>query len=154
MQNRQTINPNFNANDIRGKAGIISQQLRDVVPETMKEICNDIVYYSNEYNVNAIAVASIIRLESGNNTSRLARERNNLGGITDKSGKYRTFNSKTECIEYMVRLLKTQYLSEDGKFYNGYSLKNVNELYCPNDKYDWSKKVTNMACTMLANIQK
>lgn len=153
VENKQ-VKPNFNANDIRGVAGITSQQLRNATPQTMNEICNDIVYYSNAYGVNALAVASIIRLESANNTSRLATTKNNLGGITDGNGKYRSFDSKTQCIEYMVRLLKTQYLDPQGKFYRGYSLRNINELYCPNDKYDWSKKVSSMAKTMLSNIQK
>lgn len=145
--------PNFNKNDIRGLANISVSELRSVVPKTMESLCNDIVYYSNHYGINALAVCGIIRQESGNNTSRLAKQNNNLGGITNGQGSYRTFKSKTECIEYMVRLLKTNYLTPTGKYFNGYSLREVNELYCPGDKYEWSNQVALMGNTMLSKIK-
>lgn len=149
----QQTTPNFNKNDIRGLANITVNQLRSVVPKSMEPLCNDIVYYSNHYGINALAVCGIIRQESGNNTSRLAQQSNNLGGITNGNGGYRTFKSKTECIEYMVRLLKNNYLTPTGKYFNGYSLREINELYCPDDKYEWSNQVALMGNTMLQKIK-
>ena len=144
----------FNKEDIRGSAKVTSEALRKVVPETMKEIVNDIVYFSEVYGVNALAITGIIRQESGNNTSRLANSKNNLGGIKFSTGEYRTFKSKTECIEYMVKLLKNNYLSPDGKYFNGYSLRDINKLYCPDDGYFWSKQVSIMATKMMNDIKK
>lgn len=146
------LTPNFNSNDIRGSAEVTIEQLEQVVPNSMVDIIDDIVELSEQYDINSIAVTSIIRHESGNNTSWLAVNKNNLGGIKFNSN-YASFETKFDCIEYMVKLLKEKYLSEDGKFFNGYSLKSVNKLYCPGDGYYWSTQITDMSNKMLKDIQ-
>lgn len=140
----------LNTDDIRVLSGVTSKEMRMVVPETMKDIVNDIVYYSNQYGINEYIFTAIIRLESGNNTSKYAVERNNLGGIKI-NGKYHYFNNKTECIEYMARLLSNQYLSEDGKYYNGTSISDVCIKYNGTD--EWTSQVQSIANKMYKDIE-
>lgn len=140
----------LNTDDIRVLSGVTSEKMRMVVPKTMEDIVNDIVYYSNQYNINEYVFTAIIRLESANNTSKYATERNNLGGIK-VNGKYRYFNNKTECIEYMAKLLSKQYLSEDGKYYNGTSISDVCIKYNGTD--EWTNQVQSIANKMYKDVK-
>lgn len=142
--------PTFDSSDLTVKAQITSEQLRNVLPKTMTELANDIVWYSELNGINSLFVASLIRQESGNNTSGLTTKNNNVGGIKI-NGKYHKFETKSKCIEYMTSLLKEQYLTDSGKFFNGYSVKSVSKLY--NDGCeDWTKDIISMSNDMKNKI--
>ena len=142
----------FTPYDVTISSGVTVNDLRKVVPETMKDIVNDIVYYSNQYGVNELFLTSIIRLESGNNTSTMAQNKNNLGGIRNKSGNYHSFSSKQNCIEYMAKLLSNDYLNESGKYYNGKSIESVCINY--NGTHEWCSQVESISLKMYNDIRK
>ena len=105
------------------------------------------------YNVNAILMLAIIRLESGNGGSALARNQNNLGGITAPRNSvtvYRSFDSKDECVFFMARLLGEQYLYENGRFFNGYTLTDIAVRYSVSS--NWSTLVRDIMFEIQHNL--
>lgn len=86
-----------------------------------------------QYGVNAGLLASICMHESGNGSSRLAREQNNVGGVRIAgSTQFRTYNSVDDCIMHMAKFLKSGYLDKGLT-----SLAQVGAKYCPtNDPTD------------------
>ncbi|MFR2717490.1 MAG: glucosaminidase domain-containing protein [Anaerococcus obesiensis] len=82
--------------------------------------------------------------ETGNGHSYLAKTKNNLFGFNaidqDPINSANTFKDKGESIDHVAKFLKENYLSEDGKYYNGISTKSIGKLYHP----EWSNKVDYM----------
>ena len=140
---------NIKAQDMRKKSQVTEEQLRAYLQRfpnlSGTGIEGALIEAQNEYNVNAILILAIIRLESGNGRSSLARNNNNLGGIVAPSGSvavYRSFDSKRDCVIFMARLLGEHYLSEGGRFFNGYTLTDINKKYSVSDT--WSTKVSDI----------
>lgn len=79
-----------------------------------------------KYGVNAAFIAAIARAESGG-TSSLAKNNNNLTGITNPGGHgFRKFNSVDECLEYTAKLIKTNYIDK-----NLTTIAQIHKKYCP-----------------------
>ena len=105
----------------------------------LKGLDKAIIDAQDTYEVNGIFLLAIIRLESGNGTSRLAKKQNNLAGIKRSKHSYRSFASKEECIYYTADLLHRQYLTEGGRYYYGKTVRGVNIKYC--SSFTWAKKI-------------
>ncbi|MDD3172187.1 MAG: hypothetical protein PHF63_00710 [Herbinix sp.] len=94
-----------------------------------EDIAQAILDIEKDYNINAFAVIGIMKTEAGIKIdSHYAKNNNNLFGIYDsKAKRYRSFNSKEECIHYFGKLIS-------GKSYFGrgnYTLKDINPTYNP-----------------------
>ena len=116
----------------------------------LQTLSNAYVYMVELYGVNALFLVSVSAEESGWGRSSLAISHNNLGGIKGSNGSYRDFDSWGECIDYKARLLKNQYLSEDGDYFNGYSIWDVNIKYC--EQSTWTDNVSNIAYELLNKL--
>lgn len=92
----------------------------------LAEILTDV---EKKYNINAIFLLSIIRLESGNGTSGLAIYDNNLCGIKVEY-EYISYKSKEACVWDVAELLAESYLKDNGRWFNGYTVSDVNINYC------------------------
>lgn len=75
-------------------------------------------------NVCPIFLAAIAMHESANGKSKFARERNNVFGIYLR-GKYHTFDSVDECIEFSAKLLAGRIYSKNP------TIVGVQRIYCP-----------------------
>lgn len=98
--------------------------------------------------VNAVVLAGILALESDWGRSSIAKNKNNLAGICAYSGSAyasaKTFHSRDDCVLYLANMLKKNYLSPDGKYYNGDNLVAIGKRYAEDPA--WSHKVaTRMA---------
>jgi len=136
---------NIKTQDMRKKSQVSEEQLRVYLQRfpNLSGIEGALIEAQDIYNVNAILMLSIIRLESGNGKSNLARNQNNLGGITAPRNSvtaFRSFDSKRDCVIYMAKLLGEQYLNETGRFFNGYTLLDINKKYSASTA--WSTKVS------------
>lgn len=104
--------------------------------------------------VNAILLMAMAKHETGNGHSYLAKAKNNLFGFNaidqDPINAANKFKSKGESINHVAKFLKVNYLSEDGKFYNGISTKSIGKLYASDP--DWSEKVDYMMKEVCKNI--
>lgn len=123
-----------------------------------------------KYQINSIWVAAVIGEESGWGTSELAIEKNNIFSIsTVEDGiNMKGFSSEEECIQRFFELIHNSYLSEEGKWFMGTRIKDINFYYCPmhddccscfDEKgnhtgnycefdYSWSKKVVGCMYTI------
>lgn len=117
----------------------------------LQTLSNAYVYMEELYGVNAIYLMSLSAEESGWGRSQLAITHNNIGGIKSNSG-WRYFSDWGECLDYKSRLLKNQYLSEDGDYFNGYSIWNVNIKYC--EQKTWADNINSIAYGLLNKINK
>lgn len=116
----------------------------------LQTLSNAYVYMEELYGVNALFLVGISAEESGWGRSSLAISHNNLGGIKGNNGNYRYFESWGECVDYKARLLKNQYLSEDGSYFNGYSVWNVNSKYC--EQNTWADNINSIAYELLGKL--
>lgn len=108
------------------------------------------VYMEQLYGVNAIYLMSLSAEESGWGRSQLAITHNNIGGIKGSNG-YRYFDSWGDCLNYKAKLLKDQYLSKNGSYFNGYSIWDVNEKYC--EQKTWSENINAIANGLLNKLK-
>ena len=91
-----------------------------------------------EHSVNGLYLMGLACLESGYGTSNYAVNRNNLVGwnaVNSNPNKASYFDSKEECILYVAEKLKTNYLSENGCYFNGYTAKAVDVKYCSDTEH-------------------
>ncbi len=93
--------------------------------------------------INAYALASIAIHESAYGRSRIARQKNNLFGFQAYDGSAyksaRTFDSPEQGIYHVADYLKRNYLSVDGKYYNGVTLQAIGKKYASDPL--WATKV-------------
>jgi beta-N-acetylglucosaminidase len=90
------------------------------------------LYAERKYSVNALVLIGLMRIESGLGASALAQRNNNLSGLSNGNGGWQRFANFDECIQATARLLRNNYLNEDGRFHRGTALWDVNILYCLN----------------------
>lgn len=117
----------------------------------LQTLSNAYVYMEELYGVNAIYLMSLSAEESGWGRSQLAITHNNIGGIKSSNG-WMYFSDWGECLDYKARLLKNQYLSENGDYFNGYSIWNVNIKYC--EQNTWADNINSIAYGLLNKINK
>ena len=143
--------------DMRQKSNVSEEILREYLLRfpNLLGIAPTLIEVQETYSVNAIMLLAIIRLESGNGQSHIAVSKNNLGGIIAPANSvavHRSFDSKEECVIFMARLLSNQYLTQGGRFFNGYTLVDINKRYSVSD--DWSTLVGNLMVEIQATLNK
>lgn len=130
-----------------------------------------------KYPINGLFLLAKTRLESANGTSRLAIEKNNLAGIGAREGEdkdgdgvgdittafYNTepndinnpdwqaygesFESKDDCMDFLIDKLRSEYINPDGIWYRGddkgvVSIFDINKKYCT--MTTWSYKILDL----------
>jgi len=139
---------NIKTEDMRKKSSLDEEKLSEYLNKfpNLSGIEEALISAQEEYNVNAILLLAIVRLESGNGGSSLAKSKNNLGGLVS-SGKtvtvYKSFDTKSDCVTYMAELLSENYLTEGGKYYNGYTLNDIAKSYSTSSA-TWCSLVTDL----------
>lgn len=100
-----------------------------------------------EYGVNAAFLTSIAVLESGWGTSRIFKEKNNPFGFrayTDSPyDSAMTFNQIEDAIYTVASYLSREYLTEGGKWFRGYTVKDVAIGYADDEM--WSNKIISVS---------
>lgn len=89
--------------------------------------------------VNALFLTALSIQESGWGESYIARDKNNLFGYGSyDNSAYESsysFESKEECIEYVAKQIADNYCDENGAFYRGGTIADVNYYYCTTDTW-------------------
>ncbi|MFO3718143.1 glucosaminidase domain-containing protein [Anaerococcus sp. ENR1011] len=95
------------------------------------------------YGVNPILLMAMAKHETGNGTSELFLNKNNLFGFNaydfDPYNQAKDFKTPADSINTVAKHLKESYLSSDGDYYNGVSTDAIGISYATDP--DWSKKV-------------
>ena len=154
LEEERVKNVNYNPNNLLITTGLKSNELQEILPDSMKHLASAIVGAEEEYQISALFIASVAALESGWATSSRAKNSNNLTGMAvygdESPGIY--YNSQEACIYDTARQLKKNYLTEGGMFHNGYSSYSVNIKYC--ESKDWYIKVDKIAYQLLDKYDK
>ena len=141
--------PHFNPYDVSEPSNLTKEQMYKMLEGTaLVTIVDALHWYEQEYGVNAIFITSIVALESGWGESSLARTHNNLTGYIGQNGDYYAFADWGESVQETFRLISEEYVSEDGLFYNGKSVWNINTRYCELDS--WSGKIVSIGNDLLS----
>lgn len=144
----------FDANDIRIPSGATAEDLTLALKNTnLEHLASAYVALEQKYGWNAIVAASITAHETYWGNDYKFTEYNNLGGIRERSGDYWVFNSQEECVDYIGSLISRKYLNEDGEYFNGYSLKDINTMYCPVGGDTWSDSIAQIGGSLVEKIK-
>ena len=128
----------YSQNDVRVKSGLSQEKIEQLLPKNMKSLAPAFYKIENSKKpINALFLASVVRLETGNGTSYSYRARNNVGGVMGRSG-LRTFSSKEECLYYMQDFLYRGYINNGRR-----NVWNIGSKYCVGG--NWAYKVNRLA---------
>ena len=104
------------------------------------------------YHVSARYLTAHAIEESAWGTSAIARDKHNLYGYgADDANPYadaKSFASFDACIQFVARMVAQNYLSRDGSFYHGPTLRGMNVDYASDPL--WSNKIARIANTIPA----
>lgn len=97
----------------------------------------------NKTGINGVFLAALAALESNSGKSQIAKDKNNLFGFqaydTNPYGSAAKFESFSAGIDYVSNYLKKEYLSENGSYFRGKAIEDINQNYAT-DK-NWHKKI-------------
>lgn len=154
--NARKENVTFNPNDLTQITGLTVDELYEVLSGFKKGALANFAWTihdcEKQYNINAFFLAGLIAQESGWASSYRAVNQNNLTGHAvynnEATGTY--FDSQDDCIYSTAKMLHDNYLSSNGKNYNGKSIWNVNSNYCfyldgSAPDYKWSDNISSIA---------
>lgn len=126
------------------------EELSDGLLYDMKNYADVFVKAEEETGISAVFLSAVAGYESGWGRSNVSAVHNNLFGWTSSSG-YAVFDSKESCIMNVAYRLKDLYLSEDGVYFNGYTVSAVNENY--NGSECWENNVTQIMSEIEGRIE-
>lgn len=122
-------------------SNLTSAELERGLLYSLKECAPAFIEAEKQTGINAVFLASVAALESGWAESNLSNTHNNLFGWTLSSG-FMQFDSKEECILYVASRIKELYLTEDGMYFNGYEVSDIN--ICYNGRQHWEDSVNSI----------
>ncbi len=112
--------------DVRQHSIITSARLNQFLKGVLANKGEKFIEVARSNNICPIFFAAICMHESGNGASKFSREKNNVFGIF-KNGKYHSFESVDECIEFSGRLLGGKLYVKGGNF----TIQKIQTIYCP-----------------------
>ena len=122
---------------------VTADELQAALRDGLKPYAADFVAAGQAHNVCPVFLASICALESGWGKSDLAAQKNNLAGLA-VAGIYLEFDDPADSIEYLARLIETDY-GEDGAYFGGFTdVAGIAVHYNPDHAEDWAKAVQNI----------
>lgn len=128
------------------KSGLTAEELKTGLLYDLKEYSEAFIKAEEETGINAIFLSALAATESG--WGRYESGINNIYGWTgDGNYGYRDFDTIEDCIYFVADSLKTNYLSPDGCYFNGYTVKDINI------HYNGSKKWENLINGIMYDIQ-
>jgi len=126
--------------NVSSKSGLSLDDIYRITEGTaLKGIEEAVLEVEEKYGVNALFTIAVARLESGNGTTRIAQDKNNLFGLNAlDSNPYKhafSYDTKSESVYAFGRIIKDNYINRGldtpGK---------INSVYCPASD-SWSDKI-------------
>ena len=120
---------------IEEPCGLSTEELESVLKGELKNHAQAFLHAEEDYDINALFLASIAALESGWGEHQF-RPNNIFGFMTRKE-----FSSVSENIDFVAWWLKKHYLNENGRYYRGGTISDIGKIWCPDDG-TWVRLVT------------
>ncbi|MBD3918597.1 glucosaminidase domain-containing protein [Paenibacillus sp. PR3] len=130
---------------VESDSGLTTEHIATILKGTDLEdqgLEKAILRIEDEYGINAFFTIAVMKLESGNGSSKLATRKNNLFGLNAIDGngynKGLSFKTKADCVLKFGQLIASKYIDK------GYTtIEKVAKKYCPaNSK--WPSHVKNI----------
>lgn len=119
---------------------LTAETLKKALGPDLAPLAADFVEAGTDNGVCPLFLASVCALESGWGTSDIARQQNNLAGLT-RGGEYLAFDSPADSIYYLATLLRDDYAA-GGKYYSGdTSVDGISVHYNPEHAGEWAERV-------------
>lgn len=151
VEEEYEVYPLYNPYNLLEPSNITREQMYNLLEGTaLQSLSNGYVYMEEVYGINSLFLVSISAEESGWGTSSLAINNNNIGGIKSSDGGWAYFSDWFDCLNYKAELLYNEYLSEDGLYFNGHSIWDVNVKYCEGSQ--WSENLNAIVYELLNKI--
>lgn len=151
VEEEYEVYPLYNPYNLLEPSNITREQMYNLLEGTaLQSLSNGYVYMEEVYGINSLFLVSISAEESGWGTSSLAINNNNIGGIKSSDGGWAYFSDWFDCLNYKAELLYNEYWNEDGSYFNGYSIWDVNVKYC--SQSHWSDNINQIAYELLSKI--
>lgn len=133
----------YNSYNLREVSNISVERLSQMLEgKAIQHLAPVFVQFEEVYGVNCLFVVGLVSLESNfGNSYRANNGSNNLTGhgVYNQQSRGSRFDSKEECINETFRLLSEDYLCENGIYFNGYSIWNVNTKYSQSNR--WASQI-------------
>lgn len=118
---------------VLSKSNMTVEELEKGLLYDLKPLAKDFLKVEEEEGVNALFFSALCAYESG--WGREHRN-NNLGGW----GNYK-YESKQDFVYRVGKLIKDNYLTEGGVYFNGYEVEDVNKEYNKEIGAEWGRNV-------------
>lgn len=144
----------FNPYDLTVRSGVSKAQMRKMLKGSeLVTLAPVFVKAEHKYGVNAVGLASVAALESAWGTSRRARQDHNFTGFGVDCADAQGINASSDQANIMrtARWLSQSYLAQDGIYYDGTGLMEINHHYSAS--YTWAWKVEHCAKQMFAKLR-
>jgi beta-N-acetylglucosaminidase len=137
--------------DLRKPSGVTAAQIDSVFSTRLQGLGRTCIIAERAYGVNAALLAAIAIHESGNGSSRIAKEKNNLVGFAAYTSRpyasARSFKTQEESIYALAQLLGSKYLDPEGRYFEGYTVRDINAHYAEDkgwyrDVGAWMQRIT------------
>lgn len=112
--------------DLTTVSGITASELAEYMHPDTAHLAEDVVRICRENGVSAEFIATIMRWEK-------RPDIHNYFGWTSFDGSLRVFGSDLDCLETVIPAIKRNYLSQDGKYFSGYTVAAVSRYYNNSD---------------------
>jgi len=137
---------------VNSKSNLHINDLKTLLSGTKLEgIEEAILKAERDYNINSFFILAVARLESGNGTSQIAREKNNLFGLNaidkDPYNKAYNYNTKSESVDSFTNIIKKYYVNKGLN-----TIEQINTIYSSSDK--WSNKINNIMLSDYQEVKK
>lgn len=111
----------------------------------LKQYAGDFIQAQETYHIDAVFLAAVASQESG--YGRYTFRKNNIFGYGTKD-----FDSVPQCIDYVARMLRDNYLTPGGIYYEGCSVEQIGIHY--NGRSTWVANVRQIMCEIVERIGK
>lgn len=152
-EQQEQLAPVFNPYNVREISNITEKEFYQLLKGTgLYDVGWVFSFCEERFGINGMFLLGLTALESGWGNSYRATNHNNLTGynIVSNSSVY-TFESRSESVIATARLLSKDYLSKEGRYFNGYSIKDINKKYCASS--DWHLKIIDICNQLMSDLK-
>ena len=154
-ENKTTKNLTLSVNsDLRVASNVTPEEIDLMLEGTkLNGLGSAFVEAEQKYGVNALYMMGLACLESGFGNSAFAQKRNNLYGwnaVDSSPNNASSFSSKKEATLYVASKLQSNYLTEGGAYFEGYSPRAVDVHYCTDKAH--ADKIVNIVNSLVQKL--
>ena len=124
--------------NLRTRGFLLSaKQLDSAMKHDLQGKAEEILQMSEEYRINPFFICAVAALESGWGTKTYS---NNYFGMMGE-GRLLQYDSFGDSLKAFCVLIDTHYLSPEGKWHSGFTVKEVARRYCPHLQEFWTSRI-------------